>query len=67
MEGDTVRYKNNKIEPPEIHLGTKLKEKTQNGCECWIITSIGYAKAAVQTTRDPANTLAESGNCHLRQ
>ena len=27
MEGDTVKYKNGKIEPPEIYLGAKLQEK----------------------------------------
>ena len=27
MEGDTVKYKNGKIEPPEMYLGAKLQEK----------------------------------------
>jgi hypothetical protein len=34
MEGDTVKYKNDKIEPPEMYLGAKLKEKIQNGRKC---------------------------------
>ena len=30
MEGDTVKYKNGKIEPPEMYLGAKLQEKEIN-------------------------------------
>ena len=34
MEGDTVKYKNGKIEPPEMYLGEKLQEKELNGHLC---------------------------------
>ena len=55
MEGDTVKYKNDKIEPPEMYLGAKLKEKVMNVQKCWTITSTDYVKAAVQTIRDSMN------------
>ena len=49
MKGDTVKYKNGKIEPPEMYLGAKLQEKEINYYSCWTISSAGYIKAAVQT------------------
>ena len=55
MEGDTVKYKNGKIEPPEIYLGAKLQEKEINGHLCWTISSTDYIKAAVQTVKDSIN------------
>ena len=55
MEGDTVKYKNGKIEPPEMYLGAKLKEKEINGRLCWTISSVDYIKAAVQTVKDSVN------------
>ena len=55
MEGDTVKYKNGKIEPPEIYLGAKLQEKEINGNLCWTISSTDYIKAAVQTVKDSIN------------
>ena len=58
MEGNTVKYKNGKIESPEMYLGAKLKEKQLNGQWCWTISSTDYIKAAVQTVRD---TLSEPG------
>ena len=55
MEGDTVKYKNGKIELPEMHLGAKLQEKGINGHSCWTISSTNYIKAAVQTVKDSVN------------
>ena len=55
MEGDTVKYKNGKIEAPEMYLGAKLKEKQLNGQWCWTISSVDYIKAAVQIVRDSIN------------
>ena len=34
MEGNTVKYKNVKIAPPEMYLGAKLKRKMMNGKMC---------------------------------
>ena len=50
MEGDTVKYKNGKIDPPEMYLGAKL-----HGHLCWTISSTDYIKAAVQTVNDSVN------------
>ena len=55
MEGDTVKYKNGKIEPPEMYLGAKLQEKEINDYSCWTISSADYIKAAVQTVKDSVN------------
>jgi hypothetical protein len=42
MEGDDVKYENDKIEPPEMYLGAKLKEKIHNGCK-WKLPSKAIA------------------------
>ena len=55
MEGDTVKYKNGKIEPPEMYLDAKLQEKEINMSLCWTISSTDYIKAAVQTVKDSFN------------
>ena len=55
MEGNTVKYKNGKIESPEMYLGAKLQEKELNGQLCWTISSTDYIKAAVQTVKDSVN------------
>ena len=52
MEGDTVKYKNGKIEPPEMYFGAKLLKKELKGHLCWAISSTNYIKAAVQTVKD---------------
>ena len=55
MEGDTVKYKNGKIEPPEMYLGSKLQEMEINDYSCWTISSSDYIKGAVQTVKDSVN------------
>ena len=52
LEGNTVKYKNGKIGPPEVYLGAKLSKKSINGVSCWTITSVDYIKAAVKTIKD---------------
>ena len=52
MEGKTVKYKNGKIEPPEMYLGARLKRKMINGHMAWTITSYDYVIAAVKTIKD---------------
>ena len=57
LKSETIRYKNDKIEVPQMYLGAKLLEKTINGRKCWTITSVDYINAAVQTIKDAiANT-----------
>lgn len=52
IEGDTVRYKNDKIESPEMYLGAKLQQKELNGINCWTITSVDYINAAIKTIEE---------------
>ena len=52
LEGDTIRYKNNKISPPEMYLGARLMYKSINDIKCWTITSSDYIQAAVHTVKD---------------
>ena len=47
MEGDTVKCKNGKIDPPEMYFGAKLQEKEINDYSCWTISNADYIKAAV--------------------
>ena len=48
-KGGTVKFKNEKIEVPEMNLGAKLQKKSINEISCWAITSEGHVKAAVNT------------------
>ena len=52
MEGKTVKYKNGKINPPEMYLGARLKRKMKNGHMCWTITSYDCVVADVKKTKD---------------
>ena len=52
MEGKTVKYKNGKIDPPEMYLGSRLNRKIINVNMCWTITSYDYVIAAVETIKD---------------
>ena len=40
LEGNTVKYKNGKIAPPEVYLGAKLSKKSVDGMNCWAISSV---------------------------
>ena len=52
LEGNTVTYKNDKIEPPQVYLGAKLMKKEIDGITCWTISSVDYVNAAVQTIKE---------------
>ena len=52
LEGDTVTYKNDKIEPPQVYLGAKLMKKEIDGITCWTISSVDYVNAATQTIKE---------------
>ena len=39
LKGGTVKFENDEIETPEMHLGAKLQKKLINGISCWAITS----------------------------
>jgi len=51
LQGGTVKFKNGKIEEPEVYLGARLQKKKLNGKEMWTVSSKDYVKAAIDTTR----------------
>lgn len=48
----SVKFKNDKIEPPTNYLGARLAYKQLNEVECWTITSVDYIKAAVANVEE---------------
>ena len=44
-----VKFKKDKVVPPEIYLGARLQQKEIDGVVCWIITSQDYIKAVIKT------------------
>lgn len=52
LKTDTIRFKNDKIDTPDMYLGAKLERKPLNGNTCWCITSNDYVNAAVKTIRE---------------
>ena len=55
--GQSIKYKNDKIEPPTSYLGAKLEKKSINGKECWTSTSHEYIKAAIATVEEGLKNL----------
>ena len=49
-----IKYKKDKIEPPEIYLGVRLQRKivAATNKECWAITSVDYVKATIDAVRE---------------
>ena len=48
----SLRFKKDKIEPPEFYLGAKLEKKELNGKVMWTMTSRDYIKAAVENIEE---------------
>lgn len=44
-----VKFKKDKIEPPDIYLGARLKLKEIDNIVCWTISSSDYIKSAIET------------------
>ena len=44
---ESLRFKKDKIEPPEFYLGARLEKKDLNGRKVWTMTNRDYVKAAV--------------------
>jgi hypothetical protein len=51
LKSQKIKFKNDKIEEPEMYLGAKLQKKIINGKAAWTITSVEYIKAAIDTIR----------------
>ena len=52
LKGESVKFKNDKIAPPEMYLGAKLQCKNINGHDSWTISSVDYINAAVKTIEE---------------
>ena len=53
--GAALRFKKNKIEPPEMYLGAMLEKKEINGIKVWAMSPVQYIKAAVEIAEKGAN------------
>ena len=40
LKGGNIKFKNDKIEPPEMYLGAQLEEKQLGEIKCWTLTSL---------------------------
>ena len=52
VKSESIKFKNDKIAPPENYLGAKLQLKSINQHYSWTITSMDYINTAVQPIRD---------------
>ena len=50
-KGGTVKFENDKIETPKMHLGAKLQKKSTDGLPCWAITSEEHIRAVVDAVK----------------
>ena len=51
-----IKFNGDKIEIPDMYLGSKLVKKVINGHACWLIDMCDYLKAAVTTIKDLEST-----------
>ena len=56
LEGNTLQYKNNMIESPDMYIRANLQEKAINNVKCWTIGSLEYIQAAIATVEEGLNT-----------
>ena len=52
LKSNNIRFKNDKINSPDMYLGAKLQHKSLNGNMCWAIMSVDYVNAAIKTMKD---------------
>ena len=50
--GARLKFKKNKVEPPEYYLGAKLSKKELNGRSVWTMTNTDYIKSSITTVED---------------
>ena len=51
----SLRFKKDKIEPPDMYLGATLEEKELNGKSLWTMSSTKYIKTAVGIAEEGAS------------
>ena len=52
LKGGNIKFKNDKIEPPEMYLGARLEKKQLGEIKCWTLTSLDYIKAALNSLKE---------------
>ena len=52
IQSGGVKFKNDKIEPPNMYLGAKLSTKLMDGVTRWTISSDNYVSAAVKNVEE---------------
>ncbi|CAJ1943684.1 unnamed protein product [Cylindrotheca closterium] len=50
--GRVFRFKKGTIEPPESYLGARLRKKTLDGHNMWMMSSYDYVVAAVKNVKE---------------
>lgn len=45
---NNIKFKKNKVAPPEMYLGATIQQRILNGQKCWTMSSITYVKAAIE-------------------
>ena len=45
---DKLKFKNDKVYPPDFYLGAKLTEKELNGKKVWTMSAKEYIKASIE-------------------
>ena len=50
--GSRLKFKKDKVEPPEFYLGARLMKKDLNGRSMWAMTSTDYVKASITNVEE---------------
>jgi hypothetical protein len=45
---EDFKFKDDKMEPPDVYIGSNLEKKVFNGVKCWTMSSHKYVNAAVE-------------------
>ena len=46
------KFKDNKVEPPDMYLGAKLRKRKLGNYECWTMSSYEYVQAAINNVQE---------------
>ena len=65
LKSENIKFKNNKIEVPEMYLGAKLQLKELNGYKIWAIGSVDCLNAAIKTVEGTIRR--DDGGCRPEQ
>ena len=51
------KFKDNKVEPPAMYIGAKLKKNNIENCEYWTMSTYEYIQAAIKNVQDKLSTM----------